>query len=321
LTRLFRIGIDLGGTKIEGVLLGDEPTRPLHRLRVPTPRGRGYEAILAEIVGIARELESHASGDGIVRIGIGIPGTISATHGRVKNANTTELNGRPLQTDLEERLGRAVLCENDANCFALAETLHGAGRGKRCVFGVILGTGVGGGIVMDGRIWQGAQGIAGEWGHMLLDPSGPPCYCGRRGCVETILSGPGLVRSYETLGGAPRTAAEIWARAKGEGDDPPARRAVEEYQARFGEALAQVINVLDPNVIVLGGGVSNSPGLAEGAPERIRPHVFNDETLTIVRRHELGDSAGVLGAAWLGGGTEGPHPIPSVRFPSVPEEE
>ncbi len=326
MTPPFRIGIDLGGTKIEGVLLGEDPLRPLHRLRVPTPRGEGYEAIVEAIVGLARGLARGASEGGnapdrgtatlpgaladrriapdrgSVSIGIGIPGTISATHGRVKNANTTELNGRPLRADLEARLGLPVLCENDANCFALAEALHGAGKGKRCVFGVILGTGVGGGIVLDGRIWRGAQGIAGEWGHMALEPAGPPCYCGRRGCVETILSGPGLVRSYEALGGTRRTAAEIWARGKGSADDPLARRAVEEYLARFGAALAQVINLLDPDAIVLGGGVSNSPGLAEEAPPRIRPHVFNDETLTIVRRHELGDSAGVLGAAWLGGG-------------------
>lgn len=317
MTTALRIGIDLGGTKIEGVLLGEDPTSPLHRLRIPTPRGHGYEAIVDAVAGMAEELSSRAGGTEIPRIGVGIPGTISTTHGRVKNANTTELIGHPLRADLEERLGRPVLCENDANCFALAEALHGAGREARCVFGVILGTGVGGGIVLDGRIWRGVQGIAGEWGHMTLQPDGPPCYCGRRGCVETILSGPGLVRSYVALGGhamggSPRTAQEIWVRAgmTGSSADPQARRAVEGYMDRLGAALAQVINVLDPDVIVLGGGVSNSPDLAEETAGRIRPHIFNDEILTIVRRHELGDSAGVLGAAWLGVGTDGPHPVP-----------
>jgi fructokinase len=296
----WRIGIDLGGTKIEGVLLGDDPRTPLERVRISTPRGAGYEAIVEAIVGLAHTLLSRTPAGGEATIGIGIPGTISTTHGRVKNANTTELNGHALRDDLLSRLDRPVSCENDANCFVLAEALHGAGRGARCVFGVILGTGVGGGIVHDGRIWSGAQGIAGEWGHMVLDASGPPCYCSRRGCVETFLSGPAITRAYVVAGGEARPAAEIWASAVGLSPDPRARAVVATYKSRFGYALAQVINVLDPDVIVLGGGVSNSPGLAEEAGELIRPHLFNDEVLTVVRRHILGDSAGVLGAAWLG---------------------
>jgi len=315
----WRIGIDLGGTKIEGALLGDEAKSPLARLRIPTPRGAGYEPIIEAIVGVARELLGCVPGGAPASIGVGIPGTISTTHGRVKNANTTELNGRPLRADLEERLGRPVLCENDANCFALAEALHGAGTGARCVFGVILGTGVGGGIVLDGRIWSGAQGIAGEWGHMILDRSGPPCYCGRNGCVETFLSGPGITRAYLAAGGDERPAEEIWRRA-GEAD-PRAKTVVEEYKSRFGYALAQMINLVDPDVVVLGGGVSNSPGLADEARERIRPHIFNDEVLTDIRRHAIGDSAGVLGAAWLGGGTSGPHPVPFGGYPNSPLEE
>jgi fructokinase len=296
-----RIGIDLGGTKIEGVVLGDHPTEPLARRRITTPRSQGYEAILDAIAGLVGDLESDSPGGGMTTIGIGIPGTISATHGRVKNANTVELIGKPLQADLERKLDHPIFVENDANCFALAEALHGAGRDARCVFGVILGTGVGGGIILDGRIWRGSQGIAGEWGHTLLDPAGPRCYCGRRGCVEVYLSGPGMEREYADANGPESSAAEIWARA--EQGEPLAARTVASYKARFGRALAQVVNILDPDVIVLGGGVSNAQGLAEEAPALIRPFLFNDEIRTRIRRHELGDSAGVLGAAWLGART------------------
>ena len=299
MTSPLRIGIDLGGTKIEGVLLGEHPTEPLIRRRIATPRAEGYEAILDAIAGLVRSLEFAGPG-GKNTIGIGIPGTVSASHGLVKNANTVELIGRPLSADLERKLDRSIFVENDANCFALAEALHGAGRGARCVFGVILGTGVGGGIVLDRRIWPGSQGIAGEWGHTLFDPAGPPCYCGRRGCVEVYLSGPGLENDYKGAGGSALPAAEIWARA-GSGETL-ALRIVASYKERFGRALAQVVNILDPDVIVLGGGVSNAPGLAEEAPALIRPYLFNDEILTEVRRHALGDSAGVLGAAWLGAG-------------------
>jgi fructokinase len=294
-----RIGIDLGGTKIEGVVLGGHETEPLARRRMTTPRAQGYERILDAIVELVRLLEADAIGRETT-IGIGIPGTISTTHGRVKNANTVELIGRPLKADLEEKLGRSISIENDANCFALAEALHGAGRGGRCVFGVILGTGVGGGIILDGKIWPGAQGIAGEWGHTLLDAAGPPCYCGRRGCVEVFLSGPGLERSHVEAGGPHLGAAEIWERARR--GESPAGEVVASYKAHFGQAMAQVVNILDPDVIVLGGGISKAPGLAEEADSLIRPHLFNDEILTRIRRHALGDSAGVLGAAWLGAG-------------------
>ena len=306
-----RIGIDLGGTKTEAVVLGEDPTKPLLRKRIATPRGQGYEAIVEAIVGLARECMAVAeasmnTGDAeappastmCTTVGIGIPGIVSTTHRKVKNANTTELIDHPLQDDIERALGRSILVENDANCFALAEALHGAGKGARCVFGVILGTGVGGGIVLDGRIWSGAQGIAGEWGHMILDPAGPPCYCGRRGCVETFLSGPGTARSYARSGGVECTGEEVWTRAAS--GEPLASRTIEEYRKRFGYALSQVVNLLDPDVIVLGGGVSKAPGLAEDAPALMRPHLFNDEVRTVVRRHALGDSAGVLGAAWLG---------------------
>jgi fructokinase len=294
-----RIGIDLGGTKIEGVVLGDHPTAPILRERIPTPREEGYEAIVTALVQLVQRLEAKVPG-GRASVGVGIPGTVSASHGRVKNANTTALIGKPLQEDLEARVGHRIEIENDANCFALAEALHGAGRGARCVFGVILGTGVGGGIVLDQRIWSGAQGIAGEWGHTTLYPEGPPCYCGRQGCVELYLSGTGLSRSYAMCGEEEIPAEEIWSRA--EAGEPIAGEVVQHYKDNFGRALAQVVNILDPDVIVLGGGVSNAPRLAEEATTLMRPHLFNDEVLTRVSRHRLGDSAGVLGAAWLGEG-------------------
>lgn len=298
----YRIGIDLGGTKIEGVVLGEDPVEPIRRIRVATPRGSGYAGIVAEVCDLVALLRNAIGGDEDVTIGIGIPGMISATHGRVKNANTNELIGHPFRTDLEARLGMQVRMENDANCFALAEALHGAGAGARCVFGVILGTGVGGGIVFDGRIWSGSQGIAGEWGHMTLDPEGPDCYCGRRGCVEMFLSGPAVERVYREVSGESAQAEEVWTRAAA--GDAAAAAAIESYRADFGFALAQVVNLLDPDVIVLGGGVSKAPGLAEDACDLMRPHMFNDEVRTVVRRHRLGDSAGVLGAAWLGASPE-----------------
>jgi len=294
----FRIGVDLGGTKIEGVLLAGDPIEPLLRFRRPTPRGQGYEAIVDAVVAMVDSLRARACG-AERSIGVGIPGAVSSTHGRVKNANTTELIGRPLQLDLEKRLGQRVRVENDANCFALAEALHGAGRGGRCVFGVILGTGVGGGIVLDGRIWPGAQGIAGEWGHNPLDPSGPPCYCGRRGCVETYLCGPAVEKAYREAGGDALAALEVWALRE---KDPRARRIVDSYEERLAAALSLVVNILDPDVIVLGGGISRAPALAEGAARHMPSRLFNDEMLTAVRPNLLGDSAGVLGAAWLGCG-------------------
>lgn len=295
-----RIGIDLGGTKIEGVVLGEHPTEPIFRHRIPTPRDDGYPGIVAAVVKMARMMLTYVD-DGRASIGIGIPGVVSTTHGRVKNANTTDLIGHPLAKDIEEQLGQPVLVENDANCFALAEALHGAGRGARCVFGVILGTGVGGGIVLDGRIWQGHQGIAGEWGHTTLYPDGDECYCGRRGCVELYISGTGLKRSYMKAGGTELAGEEIWERAVSD-TDVRALGVVTSYKSSFGRALATVVNILDPSVIVLGGGVSNAPGLAEEASRLVRPHLFNDEIRTRIVRHELGDSAGVLGAAWLGSG-------------------
>ena len=290
------IGIDLGGTKIEGVVLGADLV-PLHRLRVPTERERGYEHIVGRVAEVVAALRSEAPSCRI--IGIGTPGSRSVRTGLQKNSNTTCLNGRPLKDDLEARLGVPVRLENDANCFALAEARAGAGRGHRLVFGVILGTGVGGGIVADGEVWVGTQRIGGEWGHHAIDPAGPACYCGQRGCVETFLAGPALEAAYVAAGGAPATASEIGGRAAA--GEACARGVLDRYLERFGRGLANVVNILDPDVIVLGGGLSNLRTLYDDGRTAIARHVFNDELRTPIVANQLGDSAGVIGAALLAG--------------------
>lgn len=289
-----RLGIDLGGTKIEGVVLGDDLT-VVERVRVATERERGYAHILGRVADLVQELRRHAPD--VQRIGIGTPGSLSARDGRLKNSNTTCLNGQPLLRDLEDRLGLAIRLENDANCFALAEARAGAARGARLAFGVILGTGVGAGIVVDGRLWTGPQHIAGEWGHHTLEPSGPPCYCGRRGCAETLLSGPALEASYRAAGGSPASAAEIASAAAG--GDTRAAAVLDRWVELFGRALANVVNILDPGVVVLGGGLSNLDVLYTAGRAAVARNVFNDELRTPIVRHALGDSAGVIGAALL----------------------
>jgi fructokinase len=294
-----RIGIDLGGTKIEGIALGDDG-RELLRRRVPTPRG-DYDATIAAIAGLVEALEGETSIGG--RVGIGIPGALSRVTGLVKNANSTWLNGRPLLQDLEARLGRQVRIANDANCFALSEATDGAGAGAEVVFGVIIGTGTGGGIVVRGEVLTGPDAIAGEWGHNPLpwpqddERPGPACYCGRRGCIETFLSGPGMAAEYERCTGRRAIAEEIVVRA-GQGDGE-ADRLLARYEQRMARALASIINVLDPDVIVLGGGMSNLPRVYERVPTLWGPWVFSDavETRLVPARH--GDSSGVRGAAWL----------------------
>src|SRR5581483_8809737 len=287
------IGIDLGGTKIEGVVLAADAT-VVERVRVPTERERGYEHIVARVAEVVERLRPSAGGGGPV--GVGTPGAL-ARDGTLKNSNTTCLNGRPLAADLAARLGAPVRLENDANCFALPEALHGSGRGRGFVFGVILGTGVGGGLVHDGRLWTGAQHIAGEWGHHSIDPAGPRCYCGRRGCVETMLSGPALEAAYRAAGGDPAPAAEVGARAAA--GDPIAAAVLERWLDCFGRALANVIDILDPDVVVLGGGLSNLDVLYGPGRDAVRRYVFNDTLATPIVRHALGDSAGVIGAALL----------------------
>ena len=289
-----RIGIDLGGTKTEGVLM-DDTGGILHRLRRPTPRQEGYEAVLANIAALVAELEARVGTR--CRVGIGTPGVLDSASGLLKNSNTTILNGQPLGRDLETLLRRPLRFSNDANCFALSEAVDGAGREGEVVFGVILGTGVGGGIVIGRRVLGGRQQIAGEWGHNPLEPGGPECYCGRRGCVETLLSGPGMERDHHAATGESLTAPEIAHRASA--GEPGAAATLERYLDRFGRALAVVINIRDPDGVVLGGGMSNIRRLYTGGRERVAAHVFNTEFLTPVVPNRHGDSSGVRGAARL----------------------
>ena len=289
----------MGGTKIEGIALASDGGE-IARLRVATPRD-DYPGTVAAVAGVVEELERETGLTGSV--GVGIPGALSPVTGRVKNANSTWVNGRALDRDLGRALGRPVRLANDANCFALSESVDGAAAGASPVFGVILGTGVGGGVVIDGRLLEGASRIAGEWGHNPLpaprddERPGPPCYCGRRGCVETFLSGPGMAADHRAATGYEADAETIVAAAvRGDAD---AARTLGRYVERLGRALAVVVNLLDPEVVVLGGGVSNTPGLAARVQEALRPHVFSDEVAARVVCHRHGDSSGVRGAAWL----------------------
>ncbi len=294
-----RIGIDLGGTKIEVIALG-EAGQELARHRVPTPQG-DYAATLAAVVGLVERVERETGRRGTV--GVGTPGALSRVSGLIKNANSTCLIGEPLKDDLQALLGREVRVANDANCFALSEAVDGAGRGAQVVFGVILGTGVGAGIVVNGRALDGANGIAGEWGHNPLPlPAGddlplPACYCGRAGCIETYLSGPGLAMDHARCSGELARPEGIVAGAA-EGD-PACEASLARYEQRLARALAGVINILDPDVIVLGGGLSNVERLYETVPSLWRPHVFSDHVATRLLRARHGDSSGVRGAVWL----------------------
>jgi fructokinase len=292
----YRIGIDLGGTKIEGVVL-DAGGRELVRERIPTEREHGYQHILQRLKFMHDELLAFAHGQPTT-FGIGTPGAISPRTGLLKNSNTVCLNGRPVKSDLEKLLGRKIEIQNDANCFALAEALLGAGRGKRLVFGVIIGTGCGGGIVFKGEVLAGPQAIAGEWGHMSIDPHGPDCYCGQKGCVETFISGGGLENRYVEKFGARRALQEIVAAYFA--GEPAAIDFMQEFFQRFGRALANVIDVLDPDIVVLGGGVSNFKAIYTEGVGAVRKCVFTDELETPIVKHQLGDSAGVLGAALVG---------------------
>lgn len=289
---MLRIGIDLGGTKTEGIVMSPSG-EILERERRPTPRAEGYEAILASICELVRDLERRARQ--ACQVGIGTPGAISTRTGALKNSNTVCMNGRPLHTDLSRQLNRPIRIANDANCFALSEAHDGAGAGMPVVFGVILGTGVGGGIVINGKLLDGLQHIGGEWGHNVLEADGPACYCGKHGCVETFLSGPGFEQRYRENGGDASTdAAAIVART-----DDIARDTTARYIDRFGRALATVINILDPHVVVLGGGLSNIERLYTDGRDAVARYVFNDELRTRIVRNQHGDSSGVRGAARL----------------------
>lgn len=294
-----RIGVDLGGTKTELIAIDDDGSVRLRR-RAPTPAG-DYAATVALIAGMVmraeRELGVRAS------VGIGTPGSQSPVDGRMRNANSTCLNGRPLKQDVEAALDREVRLANDANCFALSEAVDGAGRGADVVFGVILGTGVGGGVVVHGRVLQGANGVAGEWGHNPLPPGddtgghAPACYCGRHGCVETWLSGPALAADHLRTSGETAAPERIVARAAD--GDAACEATLRRYEARLARALAGVINLLDPDVIVLGGGLSSIGRLYERVPQLWAPHVFSDRIVTRLCPPLHGDSSGVRGAAWL----------------------
>ena len=292
-----RIGIDLGGTKLEGLALADDG-RELARLRIPTPR-HDYAQTLEAIASVVERLERETSTQATV--GVGIPGTISRVTGLVKNANSTWLNGRPLAQDLQRRLDRELRFANDANCFALSEATDGAAAGADVVFGVIIGTGCGGGVVVHRQVLQGANGIAGEWGHNPLpgpvgdESPGPPCYCGRNGCIEVFLSGPGLSGDYARSGGVALDAIEIAARAARE---PLAAAAMERYEERLARALTSIMNVLDPDIIVLGGGLSNIERLYANVPPLWKPFGGEPPATRLVRAKH-GDSSGVRGAAWL----------------------
>jgi fructokinase len=295
----FRIGVDLGGTKIEFVAL-EHDGRELHRHRIPTPRF-DYEGTVRAVAEGAQSIEKKLGRRATV--GMGIPGTISTKTGLVKNANSTWLNGKPFDKDLSRALGREVRCANDANCLAVSEATDGAGAGRHVVFAVILGTGCGGGIAVDGRVHSGSNGVAGEWGHNTLpwmrpeEYPGPACYCGRNGCLETWISGTGLEADYTRTTGNEVKGPEIIARSSA--GEPAAVAAFDRFEDRLTRGLAQLINLLDPDVIVVGGGASQIPRLYQDVPGRLREYVFGREADTPIVPAKHGDSSGVRGAAWL----------------------
>jgi len=287
---MFRIGIDLGGTKIETVILNPEGVE-VYRNRVLTLQERGYAAIINSLA----ECYSNAVtviGDKQHTFGIGTPGSKT---GLMKNSNTRCLNGKPILKDLQRLINRPVAIENDANCFAMAEALVGAGKGYSVVFGVIMGTGCGGGLVIQNKVLNGLQSLGGEWGHMTIDPQGPLCYCGKRGCVETYISGTGISDRYYDLTGKRLPAKHVL-----DSDTIEAIHVKELFFEQFGRALSNVISIIDPDVVVLGGGLSNYLPIYSIGVEQIEKYVFGSELSTPILMHKTGDSAGVLGAAWIG---------------------
>ena len=291
-----KIGIDLGGTKTEAILLSHDD-KLIKKVRVSTPVEHGYSAILNNIETIVGELEKHAGSQ--CTVGIGTPGSMDRHTNLLKNSNTVCLNGRPLLSDLEILLNRPVRIENDANCFALSEAIDGSGKNHRTVFGVIMGTGVGGGIIMDKSIINGPNGMTGEWGHTVLDADGDACYCGLNGCIETFLSGPGLVRHFINNGGSSISSVEDLL-SQADNNNPIAIKTVDQYYTDFARAISQVVKFLDPDVIVLGGGLSNIDTLYTTAAERINNY-FAYPVSVKLKRNTHGDSSGVRGAAFLWG--------------------
>jgi fructokinase len=296
-------GIDLGGTKIEGVILHSEGiSNPIVRTRIDTESFKGYDHIINQIAALV-EMMKEQSGLQPVEIGFGTPGVLDPILQTMKNCNSTALNGMPLKKDLEEKLGVSSVLANDANCFALAETRWGVVKEKcpdaQIVFGIIMGTGVGGGIVVNNHVWNGKHGIAGEWGHNFLDESGGNCYCGKIGCVETVISGPATERYYEKLSGEKISLKEISKRYKE--DDAAAKQTIERLCHFFGKAVSVVVDILDPDVIVIGGGVGNIDALYTDGVEALKKYIFNNRVDVPVLKPILGDSAGVFGAAALVG--------------------
>jgi predicted NBD/HSP70 family sugar kinase len=295
-------GIDLGGTKIEGVVM-ENAAKPivLARHRIPTEQTKGYSHIIQQIKALLAHLESQ-SGIKATKIGIGTPGVTNPKTGLLKNSNTLCLNNQPLQADLTQALGIPANLANDANCFALAEAIWGAGAAlphpPQVVFGVIMGTGVGGGLVVNGKVWNGGHGIAGEWGHNPLQHDGPDCYCGKNGCVEKVISGPALEQYYHKLSGETLTMREIATLAE-QGGNPNATATIAHLCHYYGKAMANLINILDPDLIVLGGGVGQVDALYTEGRAAILPWLFNNELETPIMKPALGDSAGVFGAALL----------------------
>lgn len=293
-------GIDLGGTKIEGVILPSlDEIKPVVRSRIDTEGHRGYGHIVDQITKLVEQMKKD-SGLTPEKMGIGSPGVLDPVLQTMKNCNSTSLNGQPLKKDLENKLGIAVELANDANCFALAETHWGVVKERapdaKMVFGIIMGTGVGGGIVLDGKVWGGKHGIAGEWGHNFLDESGGSCYCGKNGCVETILSGPGLERFYKKISGQEKTLKEIVAEADA---NVFAEQTLDRLHLYFGKALSSITNMLDPDVIIIGGGVGNISSIYTKGVECLSKYIFNNRLDVPVLKPSLGDSAGVFGAAAL----------------------
>jgi fructokinase len=294
-----RLGIDLGGSKIEIIVLTDEGSQLLRR-RISTPQN-DYEAVLQAIVSLITSVEQELDKHGTV--GIGTPGAISRATGLLKNSNSVVLNGRPFKADIERRLNRSIRVNNDANCFALSEATDGAASGANVVFGVIVGTGTGAGIVVNGHVLKGTNAIAGEWGHNPLpwprddERPGPGCYCGRRGCIETFLSGPGMVNDHYQVT-RQRLTPEAVVDLAAQGDNR-AEATLKRYEARMARSLAHIINILDPDVIVLGGGMSNLTRLYQNVPALWGQYVFSDEVNTRFVAPLYGDSSGVRGAAWL----------------------
>ncbi len=289
---MHKIGIDLGGTKIEGILL-DEKYNTIQRKRIETHQENGYDSIVKSIISLVNELKGKTSGE--ITVGMCTPGITDANSGLIKNSNTQCLVGMPLKNDIENILGYEIATENDANCFALSESVLGSAKGYDVVFGVIMGTGVGGGIVINETLHKGRTNIAGEWGHHTLHPNGNECYCGKQGCVETYISGPALEKRWLELTGKKESLQSIVQ----DFSDEKAKQWKDEFLENFGIGLANVIDILDPDVIVLGGGVSNIPFLYDQGKKIVYENVFSDLVDTPILKNSLGDSAGVFGACMI----------------------